>query len=214
MAERDASDAGAAAVVADTAEMALNDWPGRLRGQSQRQWPVIESLAARAAGIEEVAGLILLGSFATGEPDALSDVDVVVVACSGSFQDVWDQRHRLSAGALVCWDITWDPRPKLGCQGHNWLTRELVKVDCTIADPNSRGKELAEPIVVLTGPASIADRFPRISRDALLERRRALAEEQSRQVPNPDEMEVGELIDWKLWEMKNAVRRSMRGTPS
>ncbi|MGH2920637.1 MAG: nucleotidyltransferase domain-containing protein [Gaiellaceae bacterium] len=194
--------------------MALNDWPGRLRGESQRQWPVIESLAARAAEIEAVAGLILLGSFAAGEPDELSDVDLLVVAGPGSFPEAWDQRHRLSAGALVSWDLTWDPRPKPDSQGHSWLTRELVKVDCTIVDPDSGGKELAEPIVVLAGPASIADRFPRISRDTLLERRRALAEEQSRQVPNPDEMEVGELIDWKLWEMKNAVRRGMRDTSS
>lgn len=159
---------------------------------------MIESLIARATEIEAVAGLILLGSFAAGEPDELSDVDVLVVTGPGSFQDAWRQRHRLSAGALVCWDLTWDPHPKPDCQGHNWLTRELLKVDCTIADPDSGGKELAEPIVVIAGPTSIADRFPRISCDTLLEHRQTLAEEQSRQAPNPNEMEVGELIDWKL----------------
>lgn len=157
--------------------------------------------------------MILLGSFAAGEPDELSDVDVLVVARPGSFQEAWAQRHRLSAGALISWDLTWDPRPKSDCQAHNWLTRELVKVDCTIVDPDSGGKELAEPIVVLAGHTSMADRFPRISDETLLERRRALADEQSRQVPNPDEMEVGELIDWKIWEMKKAVRRGMGGNP-
>ena len=171
-----------------------------------RQWSTLEATAERAANVDALDGLILLGSFASGTADELSDVDVLAVAATGRFAEAWDARQRLSADALVAWDL----RPRAGTAGHNWLTRDFVKVDCTIVDPDSGVRELAEPIVVLVGPESVADRFPRLSLDTVRERARKIAEEQAKQVFDPDEMDAGELIDWKLWELKAAVRRIMR----
>lgn len=169
-----------------------------------RQWPTLEAMAERAASVEALEGLILLGSFASGTPDELSDVDVIAVAAAGRFAEAWDARHRLSAGALVAWDL----RPKQDTAGHNWLTHDFVKVDCTIVDPDSGSRELAEPIIVLVGPESVADRFARTSLDTVRERARKIAEEQGKQVFDPDDMDAGELIDWKLSELKSAVRRA------
>jgi hypothetical protein len=67
---------------------------------------------------------------------------------------------------------------------------------------------LAEPIVVLVGPESAADRFPRISLETVRERARQIANEQEQQVFEPDQMDVGELIDWKLSKLKHAIRRA------
>ena len=183
--------------------MELNDWPGRATAVSSRQWRTLETTAERAASVDALDGLILLGSFASGTPDELSDIDVLAVAAAGRFAEAWQARHRLSADALVAWDL----RPKADTAGHNWLTRDFVKVDCTIVDPDSGARGLAEPIVVLFGAESVADRFPRVSLDTVRERARLIAEEQATQVFDPDEMDAGELIDWKLSELKSAVRR-------
>jgi len=186
--------------------VALNDWPGRPKAASMRQWPILEALADRAASADSIEGLILLGSFASGTPDELSDIDVIAVAAAGRFEEAWSARHRLSEDALVSWDL----RPKPDYQVHNWLTRDLVKVDCTIVDPGSGSEELAEPFAAVVGPESIADRFPRISAETVRERARKIAEDQQQQVFDPDEMDDGELIDWKIAELKNAVRRALR----
>ena len=172
-----------------------------------RQWPTLETTAERAVELDALEGLILLGSFASGTADELSDVDVIAVAAPGRFAEAWDARRPLSENALVAWDL----RPRADIAGHNWLTRDLVKVDCTIVDPDSGSRELAEPIVVLVGPESVADRFPRVSLESVRERARKIADAQEQQVFDPDQMEVGELIDWKLSELKRAVRRARSG---
>ena len=172
-----------------------------------RQWLALEATAERAANVDALEGLILLGSFASGTPDEMSDIDVIAVAAAGRFAEAWDSRHRLSQDALVAWDL----RPKADAAGHNWLTPDFVKVDCTIVDPDSGSRELAEPIVVLVGHESAADRFPRISLETVRERARKIAEEQKQQVFDPDQMDVGELIDWKLSELKHAIRRAQGG---
>ena len=172
-----------------------------------RQWPTFKAMAERAENVDALEGLILLGSFASGAPDELSDVDLIAVAAPGRFAEAWEARHQLSEGALVAWDL----RPKKDRAGHNWLTRDFVKVDCTIVDPDSGSRELAEPIVVLVGPDSVADRFPRISLGTVRERARKIADEQGRETFDPDRMDVGELIDRKLSELKRAVRRALHG---
>jgi len=172
-----------------------------------RQWSTLESVVKRAANIDALEGLILLGSFACGTPDELSDIDLIAVAAAGRFAEVWDARHRLSQDALVAWDLP--PRPNIA--GHNWLSRDFVKVDCTIVDPDSGARALAEPIIVLVGPESAADRFPRISLETVRERARQIADEQEQQVFDPDQMDVGELIDWKISELKHAIRRAQGG---
>jgi predicted nucleotidyltransferase len=170
-----------------------------------RQWSTLEATAERAANLDVLEGLILLGSFASGIADVLSDVDLIAVAAAGRFAEAWDARHRLSEGSLVSWDHLLKPEYR----GHNWLTHDLVKVDCTVVDPDSGSKELAEPFVVIVGPESVAERFPRISAETVRERTRKIDEEQRRQVSDPDEMDPGELIDWKISELKSAVRRAL-----
>jgi predicted nucleotidyltransferase len=183
-----------------------NDWPGRERAESVRQWPVIEGLAARAAEIDGIDGVILLGSFARGDPDELSDVDALAVVSSGRFQDVWANRRRLSEGSLFAWD---GEGRQLDLQWHTWLTRDVVKVECGIVDPDSGSRDLADPCVVLLGDPSLVQRFPRISQATLDERIRKQKAEQVAPA-SWDELTPGELIAWKISELKDAVRRGLR----
>jgi hypothetical protein len=86
------------------------------------------------------------------------------------------------------------------------LTHDLVKVECGIAAPGS--KELAKPFRVVYGPASLAERFPRIDMK-VVEQRAAQRREQQR-VFDPDELTPEERLGWKLSEMKEAARDVMR----
>ncbi len=186
--------------------VSINDWPGRERAESLRQWSVIETLASRAAHIDAIDGVILLGSFSRGDPDELSDIDALAVAAHGRFQDVWAERRRLSEGALLAWDTE---RGERDLGWHKWLTPEIVKVECGIVDPDSGSRDLADPCVVLLGDPSLTERFPQISRVPLDERIRKRKTEQG--VPdNWDQLTAGELIEWKISEMKDAVRRGLR----
>jgi predicted nucleotidyltransferase len=183
-----------------------NDWPGRERAESLRQWSVIEGLAAQVAEIGGIDGVILLGSFARGDPDELSDVDALVVASQGRFQDVWAERRRLSEGSLIAWDGEGGERD---LEWHTWLTREIVKVECGIVDPGSGSRDLADPCVVLLGDPSLVERFPHISQTALAERIRKQKAEQVAPA-SWDDLTAGELIAWKISELKDAVRRGLR----
>ena len=189
--------------------MSLDDWPGRERAASLRQWPTLVALAAHVEEAEEFDGLIAVGSFAAGDPDELSDIDAVVVAARGGFGEAWAARRRLDVDALLSWDRL--SGHEVGC--HTWLTRELVKVECVIVDPAGGSKGLADPCVVLVGEPSLVDRFPRIDATELAERRRRQMDEQ-RAPDDVDEVSYGELIDWKISELKNAVRRGLRETRS
>jgi hypothetical protein len=180
----------------------VNDWPGRDRAQASRQWPTLEAIVERAADIEPLDGLIAIGSIARGDPDELSDVDLLAVVATGEFETAWAERERLAPDPLAAWEPRYVPRPQL--KWMTWLTRDLVKVECGFVDPASGSKELAEPFAVVLGDHALADRFPRIPLAAVKERR-ARVEEQQRD-HDPAEMSLGELIDWRLWELKHAVR--------
>jgi len=188
--------------------VSLNEWPGREAVEAMRQWSALAALAERVAAVECLEGLVLLGSFASGTPDELSDIDVIAVSKPGLFRQAWDERHRLSEDALVSWDL--DLGSKLNVRGHNWLTRDIIKIDSTILDPDSGSKELAAPYVVCVGPPEIANRFPHVPLEVVRERARRRAEAQNRMPVDPDAIPYGELIDWKIAELKNAVRRALR----
>ena len=183
----------------------MNDWPGRRRAETLRQWPVLEETVDRVARLDAFQGVIALGSFADGDPDELSDVDLLAVAAPGRFEDAWASRRLLAGDVLATWESTTETGGEL--KWFKWLTRDLVKVECGVAAPG--GRELAEPVVVLLGEQSLADGFPRVDRATLLERAARLRKEQERF--DPAEMTPGERIDWKLSELKNAVRDSLRG---
>lgn len=103
-----------AAVTGQRRFVRINDWPRRPRAERVRQWPALAALVERAAELDAVEGLVLLGSFARGEPDELSDIDVLVVAAPGEFESVWAARHRVAEDPLVTWESPPAPGTELG----------------------------------------------------------------------------------------------------
>jgi hypothetical protein len=180
----------------------VNHWPGRRRAEETRQWPVLQETIDRIAGLNVFEGVIALGSFADGEPDELSDLDLLAVAAAGRFEDAWAARERLVGDVLVAWDGPAHPERQI--RWFTWLTRDLVKVECGIAAPGSR--ELADPVVVLLGPPSLVDRFGRVDRASVEERAARRRKEQK--IFDPADMTPGQKVDWKLSELKHAVRES------
>ncbi len=146
----------------------MEDW--RERASRRRQWPALEDLRRRLEDSEVVAAGLLLGSFAAGRADDLSDVDVLVLTANGEFPALWRRRHDLHGrDVLLCWDDIRDDLAGLG--GHKWLTADLVLVECLLAEPRS-GVRLAEPHAVVTGDARILQRVtrrPPVSRDEMSE---------------------------------------------
>jgi hypothetical protein len=135
----------------DLAVADINDWPGRSAAERLRQWPRLEEFA-KAAACPPFLGIVLLGSFARGEADDLSDVDFAVYAVEGEFEAAWEQRHRLHPADASCWDY---PRPPgdRDVAGHRWLTTDFVLFDGLIATPS--GARLADPMHVLLGDDSL-----------------------------------------------------------
>jgi hypothetical protein len=131
---------------------AIADWSGRRASERLRQWPRILELA-EAAGHPPFLGVVLLGSFARGEADDLSDVDFTVFAPEGAFEAAWRERHRLHGLDASCWDY---PRPPgdRDVAGHRWLTSDFVLFDGLIATPS--GTRLADPMHILVGGDGLA----------------------------------------------------------
>jgi hypothetical protein len=101
---------------------------------------------------------VLLGSFARGEADELSDVDFAVFTAEGEFEAAWEQRHRLHPPDALCWDY---PRPPgdRDVAGHRWLTTDFVLFDGLIATPS--GTRLADPLHVLAGAEGLGRQIVR-----------------------------------------------------
>ncbi len=125
----------------------INDWPGRNAAERLRQWAHVLELA-EAVTNDPFLGVVLLGSFARGEADDLSDVDFIVFAAEGEFEQAWEQRHGLHPLGATCWDY---PRPPgdRDVAGHRWLTPDFVLFDGLIATPS--GTRVADPVHVLVG---------------------------------------------------------------
>ncbi len=137
----------------------LSDWPTRAHAERTRQWPIIAHVGEQIAKMPEFDGLLILGSFASGATDDLSDVDLICVVADGRFAAAWKRRAELETpGALFVWDLVVDPSVDEG--GHMWITRDLVKVDLGIVDPARGDTQLAPPYAVVVGDPSIARRFP------------------------------------------------------
>ena len=138
----------------------MREWLARSKVEGLRQWPTIERLVAEAAKVPEVAGVIVIGSFAAGSADPVSDVDLFVVAEEGDFEAAWEKRKHLSGpGLLTSWENRTKDRPDVGL--YVWLNQDLVLVEalfCTHA--SARLAELA-PAVVVVGSADLLDGFRR-----------------------------------------------------
>ena len=133
-------------------------WPHEATARQARQWPTLERLIEHVEASPDLDGAILLGSFARGEVDALSDLDLVLAVPEGGFEAAWAVRATLHAGPTVA---SWDQRdPGFAQAGaHKWITGELVLVECLLATATS-GVRLAPPAVVLAGDPGLLDRFP------------------------------------------------------
>jgi predicted nucleotidyltransferase len=135
----------------------IDDWPGRGPAERLRQWPRLMELA-KAAATPPFLGVVLLGSFARGEADDLSDVDFVVFAAEEKFEEAWEWRLGLHHPDAASWDY---PRPPgdRDVAGHRWLTSDFVLFDGLIATPS--GTRLAEPMHVLAGGETLARQIVR-----------------------------------------------------
>lgn len=137
----------------------MNDWPHLKTAQALRQWSVIEDLSARIETSPDLTGALLLGSFARGEADPLSDVDLIVVAKPDRFDHAWEEREGLRGPEVVAWfDDLVQPSEEMG--GHKWMTRDLVFVECLIATPTS-GVRTTDDAVVLVGDPDVKERLPK-----------------------------------------------------
>jgi predicted nucleotidyltransferase len=65
------------------------DWPTRSGAERLRQWPLIAYATEKASRMPDLDGLLLLGSFAAGRADQISDVDLVAVVAEGRFDEAW-----------------------------------------------------------------------------------------------------------------------------
>jgi hypothetical protein len=130
----------------------INDWPGRKAAERLRQWSRVLQLAEGAAR-PPFLGVVILGSFARGDGDDLSDVDFIVFAAEGEFEEAWRQRHRLHPDDVACWDY---PRPPgdRDVAGHRWLTTDFVLFDGLIATPS--GTRVADPLHILVGDEALS----------------------------------------------------------
>jgi predicted nucleotidyltransferase len=126
-----------------------------------RQWPTLERLIEHVQASPALAGMIVVGSFARGDVDPLSDLDLVLVlvAPEDRFEAAWAARERLHGdSALVGWDQRDPGFAEAGA--HKWITRDLILVECLLTTVSS-GVRLADPAAVLAGDPGLVDRFPR-----------------------------------------------------
>jgi hypothetical protein len=123
-----------------------------------RQWPTLDRLRRHVQTSPTLTGMILVGSFARGEVDPLSDLDLLLVAPEDGFEAAWARRADLHGGtALVAWDRRDPGFDRAGA--HKWITGDLILIECLITTVSS-GVRLAEPAAVLVGDAELIDRFP------------------------------------------------------
>jgi methylmalonyl-CoA mutase len=123
--------------------------------QLSRQEATIEKIRMRIEESVHLTGAVIVGSFAIGNTDPLSDIDLIVVTMPDAFDMAWVKRCELHGdAAITCWDVRDESMPRHGA--HKWLTNELVLVDCLLAEPGS-GVRLAPPYQILTGGSSITD---------------------------------------------------------
>jgi hypothetical protein len=123
-----------------------------------RQGPAVRLLADHVAASPHFGAAVLVGSFARGDADAVSDVDLLLITYEGHFRSAWETRQQLHVnGSLVAWDEQREDLPEVG--GHRWLTPDLVLFEALISAPFGGGR-LAKPYRLLTGEESLLAAFP------------------------------------------------------
>lgn len=85
----------------------------RLPLDRYRQGPTIQRLADYITESPHFGAALLVGSFAEGRADALSDVDLIFIVNEGHFRKAWELRGNLHVtGALIAWDQQVEIFPK------------------------------------------------------------------------------------------------------
>jgi hypothetical protein len=135
----------------------MRTWPARGVAEQLRQWPTLVHIAALVEASPLFEGLLLIGSFAAGRADDVSDIDLVGVVAEGSFSEAWATRRELEPpGTIHSWTRPWEDEART----HKFFTREFVHVELVLATPTS-GFEVADPVVPLVGEESLVKRFKR-----------------------------------------------------
>jgi hypothetical protein len=120
---------------------------------ASRQRAALDDIVARVERAPHLLGAVLIGSLTDGG-DALSDVDLIVVASAGMFATPWRERCALHPdGILVCWDVGGEDGAVVGA--HKWVTADVVLVEALLTEPTG-GARLAPPHAVLVGPSDLA----------------------------------------------------------
>ena len=121
---------------------------------SIRAWPYLLDVRKRSLLLPGHRATLVIGSFAAGTADDLSDIDLYVLIDDGAFTDAWDHRDSLRPhGALYWWDIRPDANREIGT--HNWLTSDMVLVECALTTAKAQPR-LSEPYMVVEGdPAAV-----------------------------------------------------------
>jgi predicted nucleotidyltransferase len=123
-------------------------------GAPVRQDAALSAIARHLATTREVLGALVVGSMAAGTADAASDVDLIVCAHPGRFEEAWQIRNRMHVtGALASWDDKGDSDAEIGV--HRWVTSDLILVEALFATPGS-GVRLGRPWMVIAGETRVA----------------------------------------------------------
>ena len=124
-----------------------------------RQEGVLDRLAQYVEQSADIGAMVVLGSFAKGTADALSDLDLFFITHQDRFQEAWERRRDLHVtGAIVHWDHGDEEGAPVA--GHRWLSPDLVLVESVISAPQGGGR-LAEPLRLVAGDSGLVESFPR-----------------------------------------------------
>jgi len=128
-----------------------------MQSESVRGWPHFLEVRKTTVRLPGHRATIAIGSFAAGTADDLSDIDLYVLLEDGAFVDAWSCRDSLRPSDALHW---WDIWPDAGREvaTHNWLTRDMVLVECALATPKAQPR-LSEPYEVVEGDPEAVGSF-------------------------------------------------------
>jgi len=97
-----------------------------------RQESTVAAIARRLDANPDLQGALLVGSLASGNADAASDVDLLVRTRAGAFSAAWHARSDLHAtGAVISWDEESHLEREIAT--HRWVTDDLLLIEALFA---------------------------------------------------------------------------------
>lgn len=172
----------------------MNPWPSLEKAKHLRQWAELQRIATKVSDDSAYLGLILIGSFASGTCDSLSDIDLIVAVHDGMFDEAWRRRKTLrEAPVTAAWDVRKEQFTEAA--SHKWVTHDVILVECFLATPTS-GARVADPAHVIVGEPDLLDQYPR---------RGPIHRSEMRGQPHPVERAYDDL--------KALLRKSSDGSP-